>query len=52
MADGDARRYAALVFLLPSLLFWPSSIAKEAWILACLGLAAYGAAKMLTRSGG
>ncbi len=50
--DGDARRYALLVFLLPSLLFWPSSLGKEAWILACLGLAAYGAARMLTRSGG
>jgi hypothetical protein len=40
------RRYAALVFLLPSLLFWPSSIGKEAWMLLALGLSAYGAAAL------
>ena len=27
----DHRRYALLVFLLPSLLYWPSSIGKESW---------------------
>ncbi len=50
--NGDARRYAILVFFLPSLVFWASSIGKEALIIAFLGLAAYGAAKMFTRSGG
>lgn len=49
---GDHRRYALLVFLLPSLLFWPSSIGKEAWMLLALGLAAVGAARLLTGQGG
>lgn len=47
--EGDRWRYALLVFLLPSLLFWPSSIGKEAWMTLTLGLAAYGAARILTR---
>lgn len=50
--DGDWRRYALLVFFLPSLLFWPSSIGKEAWMVASLGVAAYGAARLLTARGG
>ena len=33
------RRYALLVLFLPSLLFWPSSIGKEAWMTLALGLA-------------
>jgi hypothetical protein len=45
---GDYRRYAYLVFFLPSLLFWSSSIGKEAWMTFCLGIAAYGVARMLT----
>ena len=50
--EGDHWRYARLVFLLPSLLFWPSSIGKEAWMTLCLGMAAYGAARILTRMRG
>lgn len=50
--QGDHLRYARMVFLLPSLLFWPSSIGKEAWICLGLGLAAYGAARALTRAVG
>ena len=50
--EGDRWRYALLVFLLPSLLFWPSSIGKEAWMTLTLGLAAYGSARILTRSQG
>jgi hypothetical protein len=49
---GDHLRYARLVFFLPSLLFWPSSIGKEAWICLGLGLATYGAARALTRAKG
>jgi hypothetical protein len=45
---GDHLRYAQLVFFLPSLLFWPSSIGKEAWMCFALGLCAYGAALVLT----
>ena len=38
----DRRRYALLLFYLPSLLFWPSAIGKEAWMIFFLGLAALG----------
>lgn len=44
---GDHRRYARLLFFLPSLAFWPSSIGKEAWMTLGLGLVAYGAATLL-----
>ena len=50
--DGDRRRYARLVFFLPSLVFWPSSIGKEAWMTLTLGLVALGAAKLLTHARG
>ena len=50
--QGDARRYALSVFLLPSMLFWPSSIGKEAIITLTLGVTAYGAARLLTRRRG
>lgn len=50
--EGDQWRYARLVLLLPSLLFWPSSIGKEAWMTLTLGMAAYGAARILTRTRG
>ena len=42
-----AKRYAYLVFLTPSLLYWPSSIGKEAWIFLNLGIATYGVARVL-----
>ncbi len=42
------RRYALMVFLAPSLLFWPSSIGKEAVSLLGLGIATYGIAMMST----
>jgi hypothetical protein len=45
--EGDHRRYALLLFFLPSLLYWPSSIGKEAWMLCTLGLTAYGVALVL-----
>lgn len=38
------HRYTALVMLLPSLVFWPSSIGKEAWMMLTLGLGTYGGA--------
>jgi hypothetical protein len=50
--DGDHRRYALLVFFLPSLVFWPSGIGKEAWMLLGIGLTAFGAAKLLVGSWG
>lgn len=45
--DGDHRRYAKLVLFLPSLLFWPSSIGKDAWMMLGLGLCLLGAAHLL-----
>lgn len=50
--EGDHRRYALLVFFVPSLLYWPSSIGKEAWMILTLGLAALGVARISTRQGG
>jgi hypothetical protein len=44
--DGDGRRYALLVFFFPTLLFWPSSIGKEAFMMLVLGAAALGAAQL------
>jgi hypothetical protein len=44
--DGDGRRYALLIFFFPSLLFWPSSIGKEAFMLLVLGAASLGAAQL------
>src|SRR5204863_3854856 len=46
--EGDHRRYALLILLLPSLLFWPSSLGKEAWMTLGLGLFAYGGARIIT----
>jgi hypothetical protein len=46
--EGDHRRYTIALFFLPSLLYWPSSIGKEAWMLFTLGIVAYGAALVLT----
>lgn len=52
MPGANHRRYAVLVFFLPSLIFWPSGIGKEAWMTFGLGLAALGAAKLLTGTRG
>lgn len=45
--DGDHRHYTVLVMFLPSMLFWPSSIGKEAVMIGCIGLVSYGAANIL-----
>lgn len=45
---GDHKRYAILVMLMPSLLFWPASIGKESWLMLGLGVTAFGAARALT----
>lgn len=41
------RWYAAAIFFLPSLVFWPSSIGKESLMLLFLGVSAYGAVRVL-----
>lgn len=45
--EGDHRRFALLVLFLPSLMFWPSSIGKEALMIGCLGVIVYGGALLL-----
>ncbi|GAA2168123.1 hypothetical protein GCM10009826_46740 [Humibacillus xanthopallidus] len=52
LPEGDGRRYALLVLLLPSLLYWPSSIGKESWLMLFVGVTALGAAKMFVRQRG
>jgi hypothetical protein len=46
--EGRRRSYARLLFFMPSMLYWPSSIGKEAFMLCTLGLAAFGTARLLT----
>lgn len=48
LPDGDHRRYAVLVLFLPSMLFWPSGLGKDAWMTFGIGLVALGAARMLS----
>jgi hypothetical protein len=51
--EGDGRRYAVLVFFLPSMIYWPSSLGKESWMVLSVGLASYGVARALAgRVGG
>lgn len=52
MPGGLRRRYAVLVFFMPSVVFWPSSIGKEAWMTTMLGIACYGLARLLTHQRG
>mgnify|MGYP001370261841 CR=1 FL=1 len=44
-----AERYAWLCFLMPSLVFWPSSIGKEAWLSLTLGAVSLGVARVFGR---
>jgi hypothetical protein len=46
--EADCRRYAWLVLLFPSLLFWTADVSKEAGMLLALSLVAYGVALILT----
>ena len=48
LPDANHRRYDLLLFFLPTLVFWPSSLGKEAWMVFVLGLASYGAARLFT----
>src|SRR5919201_5511941 len=46
--EGRRSTYRLFIFFFPSLLFWPSSIGKEAWMVLALGMGAIGASKLLT----
>jgi hypothetical protein len=47
LPDARCGRYAALIFLLPSLWYWPTAVGKESVMLVALGLMALGAAYLL-----
>ena len=50
--EGKYHRYAKLLFFLPTLVFWPSSLGKEAWLMLSLGLSVYGVARIFARRHG
>jgi Dolichyl-phosphate-mannose-protein mannosyltransferase len=50
--DADKRRYALMLFFLPSLLFWTADLSKEAVLSLSLGIATYGCARALQRMRG
>jgi hypothetical protein len=52
LPSADHHRYALLIFLWPTLLYWPSSIGKDGWMLLTLGIASLGAARILVRRRG
>ena len=41
------KKYAYAVFFLPSLVFWPAGIGKDALMVLSLGMAAYGVSRLL-----
>jgi hypothetical protein len=45
--QGDARLFSLLIFLLPSMWYWPSSLGKDGLIVLFLGIATYGFALIL-----
>jgi hypothetical protein len=49
LPNGDHRRYALLIFLWPTMIYWPSSIGKEALMTLGVGMASYGAARLFRR---
>ena len=50
--EGDRRRYALLIMLTPTMLFWPSSISKDSWLVFGLGAGIYGVARVYRRMTG
>jgi hypothetical protein len=44
--EGRSRTYARFVLFFPSLLFWPSGLGKEAWMIFTLGIASFGVARL------
>lgn len=44
------RGYAIAVLFLPSMVFWPSSLGKDAWMVFGMGVMAVGIARLLTGS--
>lgn len=48
--EAKPRVYRLLVFFLPSILFWPASLGKDAWIFFGSGFVAYGLAEYLRQT--
>jgi hypothetical protein len=46
---GDGKLYFLLLFFLPTMAFWPSSLGKDALVVFGLGVATWGLAKLLQR---
>jgi hypothetical protein len=47
--EGAHRLYFMLLFFLPTMVFWPSSLGKDAIVIFGTGVATYGAARLVTR---
>jgi hypothetical protein len=47
--ESSHRRYAYLIFFLPSLIFWTAGVSKESVMYLSIGLAADGASRILAR---
>lgn len=47
--EADLRYYTLGIFFLPSILFWPASLGKDAWILCWSGLAIWGWVSFMRR---
>jgi hypothetical protein len=47
--EGGHRRYALILFFLPSLLFWSSDVSKESIMMLALGVTTFGCARVLAR---
>jgi len=50
--ESEHRRYALMLFLLPSLLFWTSDVSKESVMMLALGVTSFGLARVLGRERG
>jgi hypothetical protein len=50
ISDKNDIRYLKWVVLLPSLIYWPSAIGKDAFIVLAAGIASYGVARLVTGS--
>jgi uncharacterized membrane protein len=46
--NGNKRLFALLIFLLPSIWYWPSSLGKDAIVMLFLGIATFGFANLFT----
>lgn len=49
--DVDSKPYALLVFFLPSIVYWPSIMGKDAFMILCIGVVTVGFARFLAGGG-